>query len=131
MTGCCWRRGRAICWDAAGGGAGRCWHRPVHGDAEAGAGALPGGAIREDGNAGDELSRGARWRDLHGRDGTRQPGRLSGHPAQIPKGVEAGVLYFAMDRADKSNLEEAYREAQAQGLPVVFGEMDRPGGNDD
>jgi 2-polyprenyl-3-methyl-5-hydroxy-6-metoxy-1,4-benzoquinol methylase len=34
-----------------------------------------------------------------------------------------GVLYFTMDRADPRELEEAYRQAQAQGLPVVFGEV--------
>jgi hypothetical protein len=34
-----------------------------------------------------------------------------------------GVLYFTMDRADSGELEESYRQALAQGLPVVFGEV--------
>lgn len=34
-----------------------------------------------------------------------------------------GVLYFTMERADPAELEEAYRQAQAQGLPVMFGEV--------
>ncbi len=35
-----------------------------------------------------------------------------------------GMLYFTMDESqDQAGLEQAYQQAQAQGLPVVFGEV--------
>ncbi len=34
-----------------------------------------------------------------------------------------GVLYFTTEVAEPGEVEESYRQAQAQGLPVVFGEV--------
>jgi len=49
------------------------------------------------------------------------------YPRTLRKFQEAlrpgGVLYFTMGLAEPGELEQAYRRGQAQGMPVVFGEV--------